>query len=171
MPQIYANKHHAFMQEHFKSGRMTVINKPRQVFAQDHGGYCFLVNILVKHMPHLEDGVQYAGMLQPRMSDYNYILTDDFGNIDSMSYGMAQMLSLTKEQIKYVKRLNIQILVPQFLTMFQKFKEATDWSVILDNAQAQSLKVGEKITFIAPQHMNSLLNEQMTQQQKSSKQK
>jgi hypothetical protein len=51
-------------------------------------------------MPSLSEGIQYVGLVKPLLSDYEYILTDMNGIIDSFSKGMASMLGLSPNLFK-----------------------------------------------------------------------
>ncbi len=51
-------------------------------------------------MPSLTEGIQYVGMIRPVSSDYEYILTDMDGIIDSFSKGVTSMLGLTPNLFK-----------------------------------------------------------------------
>ena len=51
-------------------------------------------------MPSLTEGIQYVGMIKPVSSDYEYILTDMDGIIDSFSKGVTSILGLTPNLFK-----------------------------------------------------------------------
>lgn len=51
-------------------------------------------------MPSLVEGIQYVGMIRPVISDYEYMLTDMNGIIDSFSKGITGMLGLTPNLFK-----------------------------------------------------------------------
>jgi len=46
------------------------------------------MRILVKQLPSLNEGIQYVGMIKPVASEYEYMLTDLDGIIDSFSKGL-----------------------------------------------------------------------------------
>ena len=58
------------------------------------------MKILVKQMPSLAEGIQYVGMVKPIASDYEYMLTDMDGVIDSFSKGITGLLGLTPNLFK-----------------------------------------------------------------------
>lgn len=58
------------------------------------------MKLLVKQMPSLTEGIQYVGMIKPVSSDYEYILTDMDGIIDSFSKGVTSILGLTPNLFK-----------------------------------------------------------------------
>lgn len=66
-------------------------------------------------MPSLKDdsmgstgsGVSYVGMIKPVTTDYEYILTDIRGNIDSFSSGIGSLLNLNPALFKEGSNINI----------------------------------------------------------------
>ena len=92
MPVIFAEKHNEFLDFYYKTGRTHIFNKERQLFAQNRIGNCFTMKILIKQMPSLKEEVQYVGMVKPVTTDYEYILTDMQGNIDSFTQNIGQIL-------------------------------------------------------------------------------
>jgi len=58
------------------------------------------MKILVKQMPSLTEGIQYVGMIKPTMSNYDYLLTDMDGIIDSFSKGITSLLGLPANLFK-----------------------------------------------------------------------
>lgn len=58
------------------------------------------MRLLVKQMPSLAEGIQYVGLIKPLSSDYEYILTDMDGVIDSFSKGITALLGLTPNLFK-----------------------------------------------------------------------
>ena len=51
-------------------------------------------------MPDFSEGIQYVGMIRPIASDYDYILTDMDGTIDSFSKGITGLLGLNPNLLK-----------------------------------------------------------------------
>lgn len=45
-------------------------------------------------MPSLKEDIQYVGMVRPISTDYEYIITDMQGNIDSFTNGVGSMFNL-----------------------------------------------------------------------------
>ncbi len=77
------------------------------------------MKLLVKQMPTLAEGIQYVGMIKPFNSDYEYMLTDMDGVIDSFSKGITSMLGLTPNLFKDKEsQINIQILAPELISFF-----------------------------------------------------
>lgn len=74
---------------------------------------------MVKQMPSLVEGIQYVGMVKPVASDYEYMLTDMDGIIDSFTKGLTGMLGLTPNLFKDKdSQINIQILAPELISFF-----------------------------------------------------
>ena len=70
-------------------------------------------------MPSLVEGIQYVGMIKPVPSDYEYMLTDMDGVIDSFSKGITGLLGLTPNLFKDKdSQVNIQILAPELIPFF-----------------------------------------------------
>lgn len=58
-------------------------------------------------------------MIRPIASDYEYMLTDMDGNIDSFSKGVTSLLGLTPNLFKDKdSQINIQILAPELIPFF-----------------------------------------------------
>jgi two-component system sensor kinase FixL len=89
MPSLFAEKHNEFLDQFYKSSRQSVFNNERQLFGSNRQGYCFTLKLLLKQMPSLTEGIQYVGMIRPITTDYDYILTDIYGHIDSFSAGVG----------------------------------------------------------------------------------
>lgn len=77
------------------------------------------MKILIKQMPSLKEEVQYVGMVKPISTDYEYILTDMQGNIDSFTSGIGSMLNLNPQLFKDQLSVNIQILAPELISIFE----------------------------------------------------
>ena len=88
------------MDRFFRTGRQVIFNSERSLFATNRSGYCLQMKILVKQMPSLVEGIQYVGMIKPIISDYDYMLTDMDGVIDSFTKGLANMLGITPALFK-----------------------------------------------------------------------
>jgi hypothetical protein len=75
-------------------------------------GVIFPVQIVVKPVPSLKNDIQYIAMIKRSERDYEYIVTDENGRIDSISEGV---ISLLKLPISFFKEheIPIQILVPE----------------------------------------------------------
>jgi hypothetical protein len=70
-------------------------------------------------MPNLIEGIQYVGMIKPIVSDFEFILTDMDGVIDSFSKGMLGLLGLTPNLFKDKDtQINIQLLAPELIQFF-----------------------------------------------------
>lgn len=60
-------------------------------------------------------------MIKPIISDYDYMLTDMDGVIDSFTKGLANMLGITPALFKDKdSQINIQLLAPELITFFQE---------------------------------------------------
>jgi PAS domain S-box-containing protein len=92
MPPIIGVKHNYFLDSFFKTGKETNINNEFTTFAMLRAGHIFSISLIVKPVPSLKNDIQYIGLIKPTGKDYDYILTDQFGKIDSISKGITSML-------------------------------------------------------------------------------
>ena len=77
------------------------------------------MKLLVKQMPSLAEGIQYVGLIKPMSSDFEYVLTDMDGVIDSFSKGITGLLGLTPNLFKDKdSQINIQLLAPELISFF-----------------------------------------------------
>ena len=119
MPTLFAKRHTDFMERFFRNGRQVIFYQERNLFSTHRNGHCFQMRLLVKQMPSLAEGIQYVGMIKPLASDYEYMLTDMDGVIDSFSKGITGLLGLTPNLFKDKdSQINIQILAPELITFF-----------------------------------------------------
>jgi len=133
MPSIFAKRHNEFLEKFFKTGRKTMFNQEKYLYALHRSGCCFQIKILLKQMPSLAEGIQYVAMIRQSQSDYDYIITDTRGVIDCFSQGVGSRLKLPSNLFKD-SEINIQILAPELIkifssadkkrTLFDKFREA-----------------------------------------------
>ncbi|CDW90925.1 pas pac domain protein [Stylonychia lemnae] len=119
MPSLFAGRHNEFLDCYYRTGRTNIFNRERQLFAQNRQGYCFTMKILIKQMPSLKEEVQYVGMVKPVTTDFEYILTDMQGNIDSFTNGIGSILSLNPQLFKDSMSVNIQMLAPELISIFE----------------------------------------------------
>jgi len=75
-------------------------------------GVIFPVHLVIKPVPSLKNDIQYIGMIKRADRDYEYIITDENGKIDSISEGV---ISLLKLPISFFKEheIPIQVIVPE----------------------------------------------------------
>jgi len=118
MSPLFAKRHAEFLDKFYKTGKQKLFKRERFYFAQNKVGHAVPVKILVKQLPSLSDGIQYVGMIKPFATEYDYILTDMMGNIDSFTKGITSILGLKPDLIKANQTLNIQILCPDLIEMF-----------------------------------------------------
>ena len=70
-------------------------------------------------MPSLQEGIQYVGMMKPLTSEYEYMITDMDGVIDSFTKGITGMIGLNPSLFKDKEsQVNIQILAPELIQFF-----------------------------------------------------
>lgn len=133
MPGIFAKRHNEFLEKFFRTGRKTMFNQERYMYALNRSGCCFQIRIMLKQLPNLSEGIQYVAMIRQTQADYDYIITDMRGVIDCFSKGVGSLLKLSATLFKD-NEINIQILAPELIkvfsaadrkrTLLEKFKEA-----------------------------------------------
>jgi hypothetical protein len=94
------------MDAYFKTGKERITNSCIESFAMHRTGIIFPVYLVVKPVPYLKNDIQYIGMIKRSDRDYEYIITDENGKIDSISEGV---ISLLKLPISFFKEHEIPI--------------------------------------------------------------
>lgn len=121
MPAIFAKRHTEFMERFFRTGRQVIFYQERMLFASHRNGHCFHMKILVKQFPNLVEGIQYVGMVKPVVSDFEYVITDMDGVIDSFTKGITGMLGLSPNIFKDKdSQINIMLLAPDLIQFFSE---------------------------------------------------
>lgn len=108
------------------------------------------MKILVKQFPNLIEGIQYVAMMKPIMSDFEFIITDMDGVIDSFTKGIISLLGLTPNIFKDKdSQINIMLLAPDLIQFF------TD-SYARGKVPKSKYREpgGEPLTMIVPQDFN-----------------
>lgn len=149
MPPIIAVKHNYFLEQFFKTGRERVINNDLETFAMLRVGHIFSITLIVKPVPSLKNDIQYIGLIKPTNRDYDFIITDQFGRIDSISKGITSILQLQATFFKE-NEIFIQVLCPQ-LCEVEKMKGSRE------HATKFELWTGvQDLTFIIPRNFSNL---------------
>jgi hypothetical protein len=65
------------------------------------------MKLLIRMMPSLSEGVQYVGMIKPVVTDYEYLITDREGNIDSFTSGIGSQLNLPPSLFRDNDKINV----------------------------------------------------------------
>ncbi len=112
MPEIFAARHAEFLEHFFLTGRQTVFDQERLLFALHRDGHCFHIKLLVKQIPNLDSGIQYVGMMRLASDACDYILTTEKGVIDCFSKHLGKLIgqppSLFKEN-----EISVGVLAPE----------------------------------------------------------
>ena len=116
MPQIIAGKHQTFLERFFRTGKEKVINKESELFAMPRSGFVISISAIMKPVPSLKDDIQYISLIRERHKDYDYILTNDQGRIDSASAWISGLLHLQPNFLKE-NEVYIQLLCPELLDL------------------------------------------------------
>ena len=94
MPPVIGLKHNYFLEKFFKTGKERVLNRSIETFAMYRSGIIFCINLVVKPVPSLKNDIQYIGMIKKTNREFEYILTDENGKIDSISEGITSLFKL-----------------------------------------------------------------------------
>ena len=125
-------------------------------------------------MPNLKEGIQYVGMLKPQMSEYDYIITDINGCIDSFTSGIGLLFNINPQLVKDSNTFNIQFLAPELIYYFRKRNsqkenplqkslnlravKALGNTKLLDNTRF-SVPGGDKLTFYIPNNFMYIIKQ------------
>jgi hypothetical protein len=112
-------------------------------------GHIFSISIIVKPVPSLKNDIQYIGLVKPTGKDYDYILTDPLGRIDSISKGISSMLGLQPAFFKE-NEIFIQVICPQ-LCEVERVKGSKEYATKFD--QWSGLR---DLSYIIPKNFNNL---------------
>lgn len=58
-------------------------------------------------------------MIRPVTTDYDFIITDSLGDIDSFTSGIGSLLNLSPFLFKDQNKVNIQIIAPELISVFE----------------------------------------------------
>jgi len=114
MPQIIAAKHGIFLEKHFKSGKERMLNREVEMYAIPRSGSLIFISIIVKLLPHFKTDIQYISLIRKQSKDYNCILTNEQGRIDSVSAEIRRLFGLESNFLKK-NEIYIQLLCPELL--------------------------------------------------------
>jgi hypothetical protein len=81
-------------------------------------------------MPSLKEGIQYVGMVRPTYTEFDYIITSLNGNLDSFSKGVQSLLGLNPQTLKDIPNVNIMILCPELIDLFESRRKLTKANVV-----------------------------------------
>ena len=156
MPGIFGKKHNDFMEHYFRTGRSKVFNKERFLFGQHKDGFCFQMRLLVRQMPTLESGfIQYVGLIIKVPDDFEYILTDTWGTISSLSEKLALALGINHKWVHYGSGLNVQLLAPDLITAYAEREESKEEKKSMRYKEAG----GEELLLVVPEEMSKWIND------------
>ena len=118
MPTIIGNSHDSFLRNYFICGKNKILFKTSMLFGKDKDGFAFHLSIYIKQIPNLAGGILFVGMLRRVDEEFEYILIDRSGVIDSMSYKLSQIFQVPNSTVFEANNINIQLLAPTFLDFF-----------------------------------------------------
>lgn len=107
MPKIYADFHDYWMKRYFETNKGNIMNGQRNIFVINRRGFMVLVNLLVKIIPEVSDGIRVVGIfseLKHKKTDCVVLINASNGHVagiteecynlfgihPSLCYGVAQ---------------------------------------------------------------------------------
>ena len=107
MPKIYSDYHDLWMKRYFTTNTDKSMNREMKVFARGRQGFCIQINMLIKIIPEISEGIKIVGVfteLRHRRSDAIMLINLDTGQLvgitkecyslfgvhPSLCYGVAQ---------------------------------------------------------------------------------
>ena len=113
MPVLFRKNHKKWIDAYFQTGKEIVTNAESVCFGYNKSEHIVYVNQIIKPVPSLEEDIQYIALLRPAVcKDYDWILADEFGKIDTISIGVTLLLNLSPAFFKE-NDIYIQILIPE----------------------------------------------------------
>ena len=76
------------------------MNSDLSSFAMYRSGNVFSISLIVKPVPSLRNDIQYIGLIKPTNKEYEYIITDELGKIDSITNGIHSILHVSASFFK-----------------------------------------------------------------------
>jgi len=117
MPSSFARRHNSFLENYYRTGREIVFNVEHLIYGMNRSGHCFPIKIYVRRICNIEGNIEYVGMIKQTKTDYEYIITDQIGIIDTFSSGIERLFNLSVSLFKE-NNINIQILAPELISSF-----------------------------------------------------
>ena len=118
MPSAIARHHNGYIEEFVKTGESRVLYNQRLSYARHKRGYIFPIWIIVKQLSDAKGEVQYVGLLRPmrvsKEDESNYLLVNDFGEIQGVSKRLCQELHIDPVFASQSK-INILMLAPKLI--------------------------------------------------------
>jgi len=148
-PQIIGAKHQKLLDRYFQRGKGDTINHEMVMFGIQRSGYAIPTSIIVKPVPSLKENIQYIGLMHEKKGDYHYMITDEYGKIDSISEELGIMLKLSPAVLRD-NELYIHLLCPELinLTTTPEGKLVTKFD---------TFQGGQDLTFILPDNLLRIL--------------
>jgi len=88
-------------------------------------GHIFQITLIVKPVPSLKNDIEYIGLIKPINKEFDFILTDEYGKIDSISKGITSMLQLQANFFKE-NEIFIQVICPMLCQVDRVRSSKTD---------------------------------------------
>ena len=116
MPPIIGARHQFYLEKYFRTGQERMMNNESEIFGMKRSGYIFSITLIIKPVPSLKQDIQYIGLIRPYGKEYDYIITDMQGKIDSITDGISGFLNVGASFFKE-NDVYIQLLCPDLLDL------------------------------------------------------
>ena len=153
IPKIISVHHPSFLKKYFNTTDSSFVNAQTQTFAIHRAGFLVPITLLLKVRPSINSGINYIALLQPREKDYDFIITDPDGRIDSMVFAIAKMLNINPTFLQENK-IYIQLLIPELLDVIDKENKDMTKFDLLDKFQDLTFVIPHKLQEVVHQFRN-----------------
>ena len=117
-PRLISIQHDNFLTGYIESGRENIMYTNRRLFGRTKGGFIFPLTLLVKPQVDLSTGAfLFFGYIKSANTKNEYIITDQFGFIDSASKALGEALGLTRSFLDE-NLAHIQLICPETSILF-----------------------------------------------------
>ena len=121
MPKIFEKEHSKYMENYFKVGQKTIMDKSDiKTFAKDKDNSIIKVGIAVKLFPILNDNVLFVGLINKENID-DIIFLDDKFNIQGMSTKLMKILNIGNKNLFQENEIPFYVICKKFVNFYKIF--------------------------------------------------
>ena len=121
MPKMYEKEHSKYIENYFKIGQKTLIDKSDfKAFAKDKDNSIIKIGIAVKLFPILNDNVLFIGLINKENID-DIIFLDDKFNIQGMSLKLMKILNIDNKSLFQENEIPFYVICRKFVNFYSIF--------------------------------------------------
>ena len=121
MPKMYEKEHSKYIENYFKIGKKTIIDKSDfKAFAKDKDNSIIKIGIAVKLFPILNDNVLFIGLINKENID-DIIFLDDKFNIQGMSMKLMKILNIGNKNLFQENDIPFYVICRKFVNFYSIF--------------------------------------------------